>query len=162
MSDDEQVSEEVQLVVFSLGDEEFGVDIKSVREIIKMTEITRVPNSPEFVEGVINLRGQITTVIDLRKRLDIPPRERDEDTRIVIVDLEKTTVGMIVDSVSEVLRLPKKDIDPTPAISTDVEADYIRGVGKLKKGEQDRLLILLDLKKILSREEKRELESVPG
>jgi purine-binding chemotaxis protein CheW len=162
MAEAEDVSREVQLVVFMLGDEEFGVDITQVREIIKLTSITRVPNSPDFIEGVINLRGQITTVMDLRKRLGMPLTENDENTRIVIVELDKTTVGMMVDSVSEVLRLPKTDIDPTPSISTEVEADYIQGVGKLKKGDEDRLLILLDLKKILSREEANQLEKTEG
>jgi purine-binding chemotaxis protein CheW len=147
---------EVQLVVFKLGNEEYGVDITQVREIIKMKEITRIPNAPEFVEGVINLRGQITSVTDLRKRLGIGAHENNEQTRIIIVELDKSTIGMIVDSVSEVLRLNKEDVDSTPSMAANVDTKYIRGVGKLK----DRLLILLDLNKVLVQSEVKELETI--
>lgn len=133
-----------QLVVFRLADEEFGVDINRVREIIKMSAITRVPYAPSFVEGVINLRGQITTVVDLRKILNLPHHESSLDTRIIIIELENGVFGIIVDSVAEVLRIPKKDIDPTPTITGDVNVEYIKGVGKLNK----RLLILLDMNKV--------------
>jgi purine-binding chemotaxis protein CheW len=152
------MSDEVQLVVFRLGKEEYGVEITQVREIIKMKEITRIPNAPEFVEGVINLRGQITTVTDLRKRLGVNGYKDNEQTRIIIVELEDSTIGMIVDSVSEVLRLSKKDIDSTPEIAASFETKYVRGVGKLK----DRLLILLDLNKILKPRELRELKKIEG
>ena len=147
---------EVQLVVFKLGNEEYGVDITQVREIIKMKEITRIPNAPEFVEGVINLRGQITSVTDLRKRLGIGAHENNEQTRIIIVELDKSTIGMIVDSVSEVLRLSREDVDSTPSMAANVDTKYIRGVGKLK----DRLLILLDLNKVLVQSEVKELETI--
>lgn len=151
----QEISDEVQLVVFRLGKEEYGVDITQVREIIKMKEITRIPNAPEFVEGVINLRGQITTVTDLRKRLNVEGHNNDQ-TRIIIVELGESTIGMIVDSVSEVLRLSKKDIDSTPEIVTSLETEYVRGVGKLK----DRLLILLDLNRILQPGEVTELKKI--
>lgn len=148
------MSEEVQLVVFRLGNEEYGVEITQVREIIKMKEITRIPNAPDFVEGVINLRGQITTVTDLRKRLGTNGSNHNNDqTRIIIVELNSSTIGMIVDSVSEVLRLGKNEIDSTPEIVSNLETKYIRGVGKLK----DRLLILLDLNRILNPGEVEEL-----
>jgi len=147
---------EVQLVVFKLGNEEYGVDITQVREIIKMKEITRIPNAPEFVEGVINLRGQITSVTDLRKRLGIGVHENSEQTRIIIVELDKSTIGMVVDSVSEVLRLNKEDIDSTPSMAANMETKYVRGVGKLT----DRLLILLDLNKVLMQNEVRELGKI--
>lgn len=160
MADEGNVTGEVQLVVFQLGTEEFGVDIKQVKEIIKVTEITRIPNSPSFVEGVINLRGQITTVMDLRKRLDLMVSEQTENTRIIIVELEKNTVGMIVDSVAEVLRLPRSEIEPTPSISTEVDTEYIMGVGKLSDKDRTRLLILLDLTKVLSQEEAAQIEEV--
>ncbi|MEE8168455.1 MAG: chemotaxis protein CheW [Candidatus Hydrothermarchaeales archaeon] len=152
----EEDFEEVQLVVFMLGKEEFGVDITQVREILKIPRITSIPNSPEFIEGVINLRGQITTVMDLRKRLGVGGGEISENTRIVIVEVGDTTIGMVVDSVSEVLRLSTKDIDAAPSIATDIEAEYIQGVGKLT----DRLLILLDLGKILSRGEMEQVKKL--
>lgn len=147
---------EIQLVVFKLGNEEYGVDITQVREIIKMREMTRIPNAPDFVEGVINLRGQITSVTDLRKRLGIGKHENNEHTRIIIIELDSSTIGMIVDSVSEVLRLNKTDVDPTPSMAVNVKTKYVRGVGKLK----DRLLILLDLNKVLMQEEVKELEKI--
>lgn len=150
------MSEEVQLVVFRLGNEEYGVEITQVREIIKMKEITRIPNAPDFVEGVINLRGQITTVTDLRKRLGTNGSDNNDQTRIIIVELDRSTIGMIVDSVSEVLRLGKNEIDSTPEIVSNLETKYIRGVGKLK----DRLLILLDLNRILKPGEVKELSSM--
>ena len=153
---DEVIGAEIQLVVFRLGKEEYGVDIQQVREIIKVTDITRVPKAPDFLEGVINLRGQITPVMDLRKRLDFPEAERDEDARIIVTEVGKNVVGMIVDSVSEVHRLPEKSIDPTPTISTEVGTEFIKGVGKMG----DRLLILLDLKKILSKTEEKQLEKI--
>jgi len=142
--------EEIQLVVFMIGDEEFGVEINQVREIVKLVSITRMPKAPVFIEGVVNLRGQIITVIDLAKRLDLPSKGRTETSRIMVVEVSENTVGMIVDSVSEVLRLPSDDIEPTPAlIETEVHEQYLRGVGKM--GE--RLLILLDLNAVLSTEE---------
>ena len=153
---EEVVEAETQLVVFRLGNEEYGVDIQQVREIIKVTDVTRVPKAPEFIEGVINLRGQITPVMDLRMRLDLPESQKGEDTRIIITELEKNSVGMIVDSVSEVLRISEKNIDPTPTISTDVGVEFIKGVGKLG----DRLLILLDLMKVLSKKEEKQLEKI--
>lgn len=148
-------NEEIQLAVFRLGSEEFGVDITQVREIIKVPAITRIPNSPPFIEGVINLRGQITTVMDLRKRLGIATSKANEN-RIIIVEVGKNTIGMIVDSVTEVLRLPSNDIEETPTAASGVDAEYIRGVGKLK----DRLLILLDLNKVLSRQELMQVEKI--
>jgi len=141
--------DEIQLVVFGLGREEFGVDITQVREILKVPRITDVPNSPEFIEGVINLRGQITTIMDLRKRLGVGIGEIDDDARIIIIEMEDMAMGMIVNSVTEVLHMSTKDVDPAPSISSDVETEYISGVGKLK----DRLLILLDVAKILSKGE---------
>lgn len=152
----EDIGNEVQLVVFNLGTEEYGVDITQVREIVKVSNITKIPNSPSFIEGVINLRGQITTVMDLRKRLNVGTPDVTDDTRIIIIELEKSTVGMMVDSVTEVQRLPEKSIDSTPSISMEVGTEYIMGVGKL----DDRLLILLDLKKILSGKEENQLEEI--
>lgn len=145
--------DEIQLVIFELGEEEFGVDISQVKEIIRMQEITKIPNSPPFIKGVINLRGSITPVMDLRSRLGVQAKDETDNLRIVIVEIEKSSLGVIVDSVDEVMRLSGKNIDPAPSVTTTVETKYIWGVGKLK----DRLLIMLDLNKVLS---ERELESL--
>jgi purine-binding chemotaxis protein CheW len=140
-------SEELlQLVSFNIGEEEFGVDILKVQEINRMPEVTQVPNAPEYVDGVINLRGKVIPVIDLRRRFGIERREHDKNTRIVVVDLNGTVVGFVVDAVKEVLRIPRSVMEPPPSLTTDVNADYITGVGKL----DDRLLILLDLERVLA------------
>jgi len=150
MAEDKKSKQEAQLVVFKIGEEEFGVEINQVREIVKLVSVTRMPKAPVFIEGVVNLRGQIITVIDLAKRLDLPSTGRTEETRIMVVEVGDNTVGMIVDSVSEVLRLSIDDIEATPSlIDTEVHEKYLRGVGK----SDDRLLILLDLNEVLSHEE---------
>jgi len=150
MGDDRKSKVEIQLVVFKIGDEEFGVEINQVREIVKLVSITRMPKAPVFIEGVVNLRGQIITVIDLAKRLDLPSTGKTESTRIMVVEVGDFTVGMIVDSVSEVLRLSSDDIEEAPSlIDTEVHERYLRGVGK----SNDRLLILLDLNEVLSSDE---------
>lgn len=154
--DDAKATGEIQLVVFRLGKEEYAVDINQVREIIKIADITRVPKAPEFIEGVINLRGQISPIMDLRKRLNLPVSEKDEDTRIIITEVGSSVVGMIVDSVTEVRRLSEKSIDSTPSISTGVGTEFIRGVGKV----DDRLLIVLDIEKILTKGEEKQLENI--
>ncbi len=144
------VSEELlQLVSFKIGDAEFGVDILRVQEINKMMELTTVPNTPPFVEGVVNLRGRIIPVLNLRSRLGLPIREYDSETRIIVVELEDKTIGFIVDEVKEVLRIPKSITEQPPEIVSGVDSEYITAIGKL----EDRLLILLDLTKILSNEE---------
>jgi purine-binding chemotaxis protein CheW len=117
-----------QLVSFKLGTEEFGVDILDVQEINRMTEITTVPQAPEFVEGVINLRGKVIPIVDLRKRVDMGVKEYDKDTRIVVVNIEKNTVGLIVDSVSEVLRIPKSSVEPPPSMISGLESDFLTDV----------------------------------
>ncbi len=140
----------IQLVSFKLGKEEFGVDILKVQEINRMLEITEMPNSPEFVEGIVNLRGRIIPVLDLKKRLHLPVKEHDNSTRIIVVELNNKTVGFIVDEVSEVLRIESSITEPPPDMVAGIESDYITAVAKL----DDRLLILLDLSKVLSQEEK--------
>jgi len=146
----------LQLVSFNLGNEEFGVDILMVQEINRMLDITKVPKSPEFVEGVINLRGRVIPVINLRKRFSLSDKEKDKQTRIVVVNIENNILGLIVDAVSEVLRLPADTIEPPPPMVSGVEAEYIQGVGKL----DDKLLILLDLNRLLTNKEKEMLENV--
>jgi len=138
----------VQLVGFSLGDEEYGLDIRKIQEINRMTEITWVPRTPEFVMGVINLRGKVIPVINLRKRFGLPSKERTKDTRIIIVEIKDRVVGILVDSVSEVIRIPDSTIEPAPDIVMGIDTQYIDGIDKLR----DKLLILLNIDKVLSRE----------
>ena len=145
----------LQLVSFKIGDEEFGVDILSVQEINRMSQITKVPNTPEFIEGVINLRGRIIPVIDLRVKLGMTRKEHDKNTRIVVVELKGQTIGFIVDEVSEVLRIPKDITEAPPDMVGGMNSDYITSIGKL----EDRLLILLDLEKVLSTSEFNVLET---
>ena len=135
-----------QLVNFDIANEEFGVDILKVQEIIRVPEVTRVPNCPAFVEGVINLRGKIVPVVDLRLRFNLPKIEKDNNTRIIVVELEEKTVGFLVDRVKEVIRIETAIIDPPPELVTNVQTRYITGVAKL----EDRLLILLDLDRVLT------------
>jgi purine-binding chemotaxis protein CheW len=148
------ITEELlQLVSFKVGDAEFGVDILRVQEINKMMELTVVPNTPPFVEGVVNLRGRIIPVINLRSRLGLDDKEYDTETRIIVVDLHDKTIGFIVDEVKEVLRIPKSITEPPPEIVSGVDSEYITAIGKL----EDRLLILLDLTKVLSNKEHDQL-----
>ena len=150
-----KMAEEEQLVSFKIENEEFGVGIEEVQEIIRLPEITKVPKAPSFVEGVINLRGNVLPVIDLRKRFDLEATKKTNATRIVVVNVDNKTTGIIVDSVSEVLRLPKNAIEPPPPIVAGIEAKYLRGIGKLDDGK--RLIILLNLNEILTVKEKEEL-----
>jgi Chemotaxis signal transduction protein len=141
-----QDDELFQLVTFSIGEEEFGVDILKVQEIIRTMEITKVPRAEKFVEGVINLRGKVIPIIDLRRRFGLVSKPHDKHTRIIVIEISNMIVGFVVDSVSEVLRIPASTVEPPPPVVAGVESEYIAGVGKL----QDRLLILLDLDKLLS------------
>jgi Chemotaxis signal transduction protein len=144
------MSRELQLVSFNLGSEEFGVEIAMVQEIVRMPEITRVPRCAAFVEGVVNLRGKIIPVLDLRKRFGLGMREATKSTRIVIVTVGGKTLGMIVDAVSEVLRISADSVEATPEMMTSrVDNAFLKGIAKL----EGRLLILLDLDLILSQEE---------
>ncbi|MBD3381485.1 MAG: chemotaxis protein CheW [candidate division Zixibacteria bacterium] len=146
----------LQLVSFKLGEEEFGVDILKVQEINRLVEITKVPRTPDFVEGVINLRGKVIPIIDLRKRFGLNLKDNDKDTRIVVIDIDGSIMGMIVDAVSEVLRLPESTIEPAPEIATSIDSEYIRGVAKL----EDRLLIFLDLSKVFSQQERAVMNQI--
>lgn len=137
-------SDLVQFVTFNLGSEEFGVDILSVQEINRMTDITKIPNAPSFVEGAINLRGSTIPIIDLRKKLGFEAAVTGEAARIVVVELKKAVLGFIVDSVSSVLRIPTSTIEPPPSVISSMESQYMKGVGKL----DDRLIILLDLERL--------------
>ncbi len=146
-----------QIVTFFLGQEEFGVDILLVQEIIRPAPVTEVPNTPRFVEGVINLRGKVVPVIDLRKRLNIPTIDADKATRIIIIELEKRITGFVVDSVSKVITVPAGSVQGAPdMIMSGVESEYITGVSRI----DDRLIILLDFSKILTAGEQRQLSTL--
>lgn len=146
----------IQLVTFAIAEEEFGVDILRVQEIIRMMPITKVPSSPPFVEGVINLRGKVIPVIDLRKRFDMAATDEDDRTRVIVMDLHDRVVGYVVDSVREVLRIEASAIEPPPEVVSGIGSEYIKGMGRL----DDRLLILLDLDSLLTGPEKGALSSM--
>jgi purine-binding chemotaxis protein CheW len=143
-------------VVFRLHNEEFGVEITDVREIVKPRHITRLPHVADYIEGVTNLRGEVIPVICLRKRFGLEPQEETQDTRIIMLEINNGLVGFIVDAVTETLRLPEEAIEPPPSNIAGLRADYLAGVGKV----DDRLLILLDVDKILSTDEKIQLQSL--
>ena len=139
-------------VIFRLGDEEFGVDVMNIKEIAKLSTITRVPRSPDFIEGIINLRGCLATVINLRKRFGFVPKEIDSDSRMIIAECEGKAFGMLVDAATEVLKIPVSDIATTPEmVTTEIPKEHLEGVGKV----DDRLIILLDLKHVLAENENK-------
>jgi purine-binding chemotaxis protein CheW len=142
-------ADEEQLVIFTLGDESYGVSINAVNTIIRIPEITAVPHTRSYVKGVINLRGIIVPVIDLRERFGLSVTSGTKATRVVVVENEGMLVGMVVDAVTETLRLPAGNIEPLSALVVSADAHYLRGVGK----HGDRLIILLALDKVLSRED---------
>ena len=144
---------EKQLVIFKLENEEFGVDIASVESIIKMEAVTRMPNLPAFVEGVINLRGLILPVIDLHRRFNLAEVPASKNTRIIVAILETMKVGMVVDSVSEVLRIQDDAVQPTPAMVTNVDSTFSTGIARVG----DRLIILLDLASVLNNQQQSEI-----
>ncbi len=150
--------EVIQLINFRLRNEEFGVDIGSVREITRVVDITHIPEAPAFIQGVTNLRGQVIAVIDLAEQFRLSAQEKLPDSaRIVVTEFNGQTVGMLVDEVPGVLKIPEENIEPTPElIQSEVSKDYIKGVGKL----EDRLIVLLDLEKVLAPHEVEELADV--
>lgn len=156
----EESQQVMQLVSFRIGNEEFGVDILMVQEIIRLTTITPIPNAPRATLGMINLRGRIIPIIDLRKHLRIAgkgPSQNDRRTRILIVEMGGHLTGFIVDSVSEVMKVPLSDIEPAPnLVTSNISAAYISGIIK----QANRLITLLDFKQILKPQEKKELERI--
>lgn len=138
----------LQLVVFKVHTEEYGIDILRVQEIIRMMDITRVPRAPRFVNGVINLRGTVIPVIDMRGRFGIENQNPTNDTRIIVINLAPVMIGFIVDSVAEVLRIPADSVEAPPSVVATVDADYISGVSK----QGDRLLVLLDPQKLVEQD----------
>ncbi|HEY3060903.1 MAG TPA: chemotaxis protein CheW [Chloroflexota bacterium] len=147
--------DERQLVVFQLGAELYGVEISRVHEIIRLQSVTKVPRSPAFVEGVINLRGKVIPVVDLRRRFGLPTADHTRASRIVVVELGDQVVGIVVDGVSEVLRVNTATVEPPSPVVAGIDSEYLHGIAKLS----DRLVILLDLDRILARDERRALEA---
>lgn len=150
------MEKELQVVGFRIGNETFGVRIGSVREIVRVPEITAVPSAPDTVEGVINLRGKIIPVMDLRKWFGHADLQADKKNRILVVELDNKLVGLIVNAASEVLKIPPSEIAAPGTMFAEGESSYVTGVGKLK----DRLIILLDISKLLHRQEFKQLEEV--
>jgi purine-binding chemotaxis protein CheW len=145
MEEEISTQTEIQLVAFKLGREEYGISILQVQEIKRMTDITRVPYTPDYIRGVMNLRGSVLPVLDLKKRLGLESNEITDDTRIVIVKVDDLSVGLIVDAVSEVMTIGQENIENSQTVVTSVAANYLDGVGKL----ENRLLILLNLEAII-------------
>lgn len=165
----EEVKSLLQLIVFEMDEEEYAVPIIDVKEIIKYTDITPIPNSPEFIKGILNLRGKIVVVIDLEKRFNLVREKKAEPRHIIIVDIEENTFGIIIDEVSGVMRVPENVVQSTPSlVSSKIKSDYLKGVVVLKEGEKStekdkeekqesgeksRLIILLDMPKMLKESE---------
>ncbi len=139
------VEEVLQFVTFTLNNEEYAVDILNVQEINRITEITKVPNSADYIEGVINLRGKVIPVINLRKKFAFDDKPADDTSRIIIMELEGITNGLVVDSVSEVLRVPASRIEAAPPMSSDMSSKFIEGLANL----DDRLIIIIDINKLM-------------
>ena len=152
------MEQEIQLVTLRMDNIEFAISIDLVREIIRVSDVIKVPKAPVFVEGLINLRGSVVAVIDLRKRLDLPLPNANQDERIIIVEIEDRTLGILVDAVSEVLNISASVIDEVPPTISDVNMKFLSGVAKV----DERLIILLDLNKIFSTQELTLLDSVKG
>lgn len=136
----------LQLVSFNLEEEEYCIEILKVKEIIKIMKVTNLPNSPDFVEGVINLRGKIIPVVDLRKKLELPQAAHTANTRIIVVDIMNRTIGFIVDKVSEVLRIPTSILESPADLVVGINSEYINSIARYN----DRLLILIEVEKVLN------------
>jgi purine-binding chemotaxis protein CheW len=147
-----------QYVTFCLGEEEYGVDILKVQEIIGITPVTKVPYLPDFIKGVINLRGIVVPIVDLRLRFRLPVAEYTDRTCVVIVKVDERVVGMIVDSVSEVMEISEAMIDPAPAFGHGVRTDFIEGMGKV----EERLVLLLNIEKLFTEDEMQDIGNVSG
>ncbi len=146
----------VQWVTFHLDNEKYGIKVMQVQEVLRMTEIAPVPGAPHYVLGIINLRGNVVTVIDTRRRFGLPDTEPDDETRIVIIEADNNVVGILVDSVAEVVDLKMSEIETAPNVGNDESSKYIQGVSS----RGDELLILVDVNKLLTDEEWQEVASL--
>ncbi len=146
----------IQWVTFHLDNEKYGIKVMQVQEVLRMTEIAPVPGAPHYVLGIINLRGNVVTVIDTRRRFGLPDAEPDDETRIVIIEADNNVVGILVDSVAEVVDLKMSEIETAPNVGNDESSKYIQGVSS----RGDELLILVDVNKLLTDEEWQEVASL--
>ncbi|MFH0976781.1 MAG: chemotaxis protein CheW [Spirochaetota bacterium] len=153
---DENAKEEHQHVTFLIGEETYGVGVETVKEIIGMTDITHVPNTAYFMEGVINLRGTVVPVVDMRKKFKMETRQYDTFTVIIIVEVKNRLVGMIVDSVSDVVNIPVSSIQNTPHFTAKIRTDFIKGIGQI----DNNLIIILDVDLILTEDEINDLDAI--
>lgn len=155
----EELDEDAQknrFLTFHLGKESYGIEIRYVTEIIVMQEITKVPELPESIIGVVNLRGNVISVMDMRKRFHLESKEYDDRTCIIVVNVEEIAIGLLVDTVNEVLNIPEEQVDPPPKTHSGVKSSYIMGMGKVEK----QVKILLDIEKILHEEEIEQVQQV--
>jgi len=134
-----------QLISFAVGDEEYGFELQHVKEVIRMREVTWLPETPSYVQGIVNLRGQVIPIIDLREKFGLPSTETTAETRVIVVEVEGSAVGMVVDSASQVVRLPENQFEPPPAVLSKASQAYITAVGK----QGDKLITLLDVRRLL-------------
>lgn len=155
-ADDGFKGELTQLITFQVGGEEYGTEILRVKEIIRSSEITPLPKAPTFVKGILNLRGDVIPIVDLREKFGLQPEEDSESQRIIVVDITDRLVGMVVDAANQVVRVPTNQIDPPPPIVEGISSAYLKGVAKL----EDRLIIILEIDRILSSQEKIDLEAL--
>ena len=144
---------EVQLVIFNLCNEEYGIDIMQVKEIVNYMEPVKIPNAPDFIEGIINLRSEIIPIINLKKRFNIEGQSKNEENRIIVMNINEKKVGFVVDNASEVISIDNENIEPAPDIVTGIDRKYITGIGKYGDG----ILIILELDKLFSEREHEEL-----
>lgn len=145
LDEDDEDTQKDRYFTFQVGEEEYGIGIINVIEVIGMQKITEVPDMPDFVKGVINLRGQVIPVMDVRTRFQMKPREYDDRTCIVVVNIRDTAIGLVVDKVSDVIDIPEDNVDPPPRVSRKPSSRFIRGMGKI----DDQVKILLDVQKLL-------------
>jgi len=149
--------DEIQLVIFTIGEEEFAAEINQVKEIISPGNITRVPSAPKFVYGVINLRGKLITIVDLHRRLGFETPELSDANKVIVSDVREGVLGMMVDSVLEVARIPENQIEPPPPMSAGrIESEFIRGIAKT----ENRLIVILDLERVLIDAEVGRMEQI--
>ena len=159
----EDINEEIdedalidRFLTFHLGKESYGIEIRYVTEIIVIQAITQVPDMPESIIGVVNLRGKVISVMDMRKRFHLEPREYDDRTCIIVVDINDIAIGLVVDTVNEVLNIPEDQVDPPPKTHSGIKNNYIMGMGKV----ENQVKILLDIEMILQEEELEQIDPV--
>lgn len=145
-----------QLIKFMVADLTFGIEITQIHQILKPQQIFKVPNTAPFIEGLLNLRGRVLTVFNLRKRFGLPEKENDDNTKIIIVTLNDYLLGFIVDSVTEIVRIPDEDIEMTPPSLHGFDKKFLSGIGKV----DDKVILLLDLAKVLTAEEEKEMANL--